>query len=137
MNYTRNQIAALVACASFLVGPVALADAVTDSNIKSGEIVSDAKLLTPPASRTLAIVHTAMYEAANAITRRYPASGQKLEDTPGASVDAAVARSRADAPRRLIHVTLRETNNSRSTVPVAARASVKEQAHVEHVLSNR
>jgi hypothetical protein len=91
MNCTQNQIASLVASASFLVGPVAMADVVTDWNIRSGEIVSDAKLLTPPASRTLAIVHTAMYEAANAITKRYPASGLRLDAAQGASVDAAVA----------------------------------------------
>jgi len=91
MNCRRNQIAALVACASFLVGPVAMADSVTDWNMRSGEIVSEARLLTPPASRTLAIVHTAMYEAANAITKRYPESGLKLEAAQGASVDAAVA----------------------------------------------
>ena len=39
----------------------------------------------------LAIVHTAVYEAANAITRRYPASGLPLEAAPGASVEAAIA----------------------------------------------
>ena len=39
----------------------------------------------------LAIVHTAVYEAANAITRRYPVSGQPLEAASGASVEAAIA----------------------------------------------
>ena len=91
MNYTRNQIASLVASASFLVGPVAMADVVTDWNIKAGEFVSDTKPAPPAASRTLAIVHTAMYEAANAITKRYPAGGLKLEAAQGASVDAAIA----------------------------------------------
>jgi hypothetical protein len=91
MNYKGKQIASLVVAASFLVAPVAIADVVTDWNIKAGEIVSDAKLATPPASRMLAIVHTAMYEAANAITKRYPASGLKLQAAPGASVDAAIA----------------------------------------------
>ena len=91
MHYTRNQIASLVACASFLVGPVAMADVVTDWNMTAGEIVSDTKPAPPAASRMLAIVHTAMYEAANAVTKRYPASGLKLEAAQGASVDAAVA----------------------------------------------
>jgi hypothetical protein len=91
MNYKGKQIASLFVAASFLVGPVAMADVVTDWNIKAGEIVSDAKLATPPASRMLAIVHTAMYEAANAVTKRYPASDLKLEAPQGASVDAAVA----------------------------------------------
>ena len=88
MNKSK-QVALVVA--SFLVGPVAMADVITDWNIKAGEIVSDAKLPTPPSSRILAIVHTAMYESANAVTKRYPASGLKLEAGQGASVDAAVA----------------------------------------------
>ena len=91
MSYTWNQVASLVASTLFLVGPVATADVVTDWNSKAGQIVSDARPLPPAASRTLAVVHTAMYEAANAITKRYPASGLKLEAAPGASVDAAVA----------------------------------------------
>jgi len=67
------------------------ADAVTDWNVKAGEMVVEAKLGTPPAMRVLAIVHTAVYEAANAITRRYPAGTLKLDAAPGASVDAAIA----------------------------------------------
>lgn len=67
------------------------ADVITDWNIKAGDIVVDAKLGPPPANRALAIVHTAAYEAANAITKRYPASGLRLEAAPGASVDAAIA----------------------------------------------
>jgi hypothetical protein len=91
MNYTRNQIASLVASASFLVGPVAMADVVTDWNIKAGEIVVEAKLGPPPANRVLAIVQTAVYAAVNAITKRYPASELQLEAASGASVEAAIA----------------------------------------------
>jgi len=91
MNCKGKQIALLIVAASFLIGPLAMADAVTDWNTKAGEIVSDAKLGPQPASRVLAIVHTAMYEAANAITKRYPASERKLQAAPGASVDAAIA----------------------------------------------
>ena len=91
MNCTRNQIASLVASASFLVGPMAMADVVTDWNVKAGEIVSDAKLPTPPSSRILAIVHTAMYEAANAINKRHRAGGLKLEAVQDALVDASIA----------------------------------------------
>jgi hypothetical protein len=67
------------------------ADAVTDWNVKACEMVVEAKLGTPPAMRVLAIVHTAVYEAANAITKRYPAGALKLDAASGASVDAAVA----------------------------------------------
>lgn len=92
-HYTQKhrQIALLVVAASLLTAPMAPADVVTEWNIKAGEIVVEAKLGAPPANRVLAIVHTAVYEAANAITRRYPASGLQLEAAPGASVEAAVA----------------------------------------------
>ncbi|NOT47672.1 MAG: vanadium-dependent haloperoxidase [Acidobacteria bacterium] len=69
----------------------ATADAVTDWNTKACEIVSDAGLATPPANRVMAIMHTAMYEAANAITKRYPTSGLKIDAASGASIDAAIA----------------------------------------------
>ena len=69
----------------------ASADAVTDWNLKAGEFVVEAKVGTPAANRVLAIVHTAVYEAVNAITRRYPAGELSLPAAQGASVDAAVA----------------------------------------------
>jgi hypothetical protein len=87
----HRQIALLVVAASWLAAPVAPADVVTEWNIKAGEIVVEAKLGPAPANRVLAIVHAAVYEAANAITSRYPASGLQLEVAPGASVEAAVA----------------------------------------------
>ena len=92
MNHTKKyqQMALLIVAASLLAGPIARADVVTDWNVKAGNIVVEAKL-GPAAYRALAIVHTAVYEAANAITKRYPASGLQLEVAPGASVDAAIA----------------------------------------------
>jgi PAP2 superfamily len=93
MNRSKKhqQLALLVVTASLFIGSMAKADAVTDWNVKAGEIVVEAKLATAPANRVLAIVHTAVYEAANAITKRYPASGLRLEVAPGASIEAAVA----------------------------------------------
>jgi hypothetical protein len=44
-----------------------------------------------PAERALAMVQASVYEAVNAITRRYPVSDMKLETASGASVEAAVA----------------------------------------------
>jgi hypothetical protein len=64
---------------------------VTDWNVTAGNIVVEAKLGPPPANRVLAIVHTAVYEAVNAITHRYPSSEPQLEAPPDASVNAAVA----------------------------------------------
>jgi hypothetical protein len=74
-----------------LASTMARADVVTDWNDKAGEIVVAAGLTTAPANRAMAIVQTAVYEAVNAITRRYPDSGLKLDAAPGASVEAAVA----------------------------------------------
>jgi hypothetical protein len=79
--------------ASLLAGLAASAsaDVITDWNIKTGEFVVEAKLGTPPANRVMALVQAAVYEAVNAITKRYPASGLPLEAAHGASADAAVA----------------------------------------------
>ena len=93
MNHTKKhqQMALLVIAASLLASPMVRADVVTDWNVKAGEIVVGARLTPPPANRVLAIVHTAVYEAVNAITRRYPASELEPAAAPGASVEAAVA----------------------------------------------
>jgi len=94
MNRTRLPLSTavgVVATACCLAVPVARADVVTDWDIKACDIVVEAKLGPPPANRVLAIVQTAVYEAANAITRRYPPSGSTLETVGGASVDAAIA----------------------------------------------
>jgi len=90
MNHTKHrQLARLFVAASLLACPLARGDVVTDWNVKAGDIVVESKLGTPPCNRVLAIVHTAVYEAANAVTRRYPGGG--LEAAPGASVEAAIA----------------------------------------------
>jgi hypothetical protein len=86
-----QRIALLIIVVSMLTAQVARADVVTDWNVKAGDIVLDARLGAQTAYRVMAIVHTAVYEAVNAITRRYPDSGLKLEAPPGASVEAAVA----------------------------------------------
>ena len=87
----RPWAASTIMAASLLAATAARADAVTDWNIKAGEVVTDARLGAPPANRVLAIVHAAMYEAANAVTKRYPSAGPAAEAAPGASVDAAIA----------------------------------------------
>lgn len=57
----------------------ARADVITDWNIKSGEILMESKMGTPPAIRVMAIVQTAAYEAAS------------RADQHKASLEAAVA----------------------------------------------
>ena len=77
--------------AVLLASPAASADAVTEWNVKAGELVVSVNPGPAPANRALAIVQTAVYEAVNAITKRYPMGDLRLETTSGASVDAAIA----------------------------------------------
>ena len=80
----------LVVAAALLAGPMVQADVVTDWNVTAGDIAVAAKL-PPPAYRVMAMVQSAVYEAVNAITKRYPPDRVKLDVAPGASVDAAIA----------------------------------------------
>jgi hypothetical protein len=70
----------LAACA-------ARADIVTDWADTTTDIADDG----PNTVRTIALAQSAVYEAVNAITRRYPRDGVDLGPAQGASVEAAVA----------------------------------------------
>ena len=98
----RTAWALLVFAAAFVASPAAIADAVCDWNTTAGEIVVSARMGPPPANRAMAIVHTAVYEAVNAITKRYPAGTLKLDAAPGASVDAAIAAASRTALAKLL-----------------------------------
>jgi hypothetical protein len=87
----RRMKAALVAILSVASTANAHADVITDWDIKAGELVVEAKLGTPPAIRVMAMTHTAVFAALNAITGRYPPGDFQPAAAPGASVDAAVA----------------------------------------------
>ena len=104
MIRTKKQpLIALVAIAtSLLACTSARADAVCDWNTKVGEIIVSEKMGPPPANRTMAIVDTAVYEAVNAITKRYPAGTLKLEAAPGTSVDAAIAAANRTTLSKLL-----------------------------------
>jgi len=64
--------------ASLLAGLAfsAQADVITDWNTKVGEIIIESKVGTPPAVRTMAFVQTAVFNAVNGITQRYPTGAQ-------------------------------------------------------------
>ena len=98
----RTQRASLILAATFVVSPVAMADAVCDWNTRAGEIVVSARMGPPPANRAMAIANTAVYEAVNSITKRYPAGALKLEAAPGASVDAAIAAAHRTTLAKLL-----------------------------------
>jgi hypothetical protein len=89
-NFAKKRWWCVVICMTFATQYVH-ADVVTDWNAKVGDIMVDAKLGAPPAARAISIVQTAVYEAANAITKRYSATGMRLDAAQGASLDAAVA----------------------------------------------
>ena len=98
----QPQWATLIFATSLIASPIASADAVCDWNTKAGEIVVSARMGPPPANRALAIANTAVYEAVNTITKRYPAGALKLEAAPGASVDAAIAAANRTALAKLL-----------------------------------
>lgn len=81
----------LVVTAALLASPMAQADVVTDWNITATDIVVAVGQPPPPNYWMMTMVQSAVYEAVNAITQRYPADRVKLDTAPGASVDAAVA----------------------------------------------
>jgi PAP2 superfamily len=74
-----NLIASLALFIGALCATAARADAVTDWNIKSGEVIVEARLPTQPAVRLMAIVQTAAHQAVVTASQR------------GASVEAALA----------------------------------------------
>ena len=74
-----------------LFAAAANADSVTEWNIRACEIAGPASFDTPSSNRMLAIMHTAIYEAVNAITKKYPAGEMKIDSPSTASIDAAIA----------------------------------------------
>jgi len=100
---TQHQsIVALAVVAGLFGISTAKPDTVTEWNIRDGEIVTVAGLETPQANRVMAIAHTAAFQAANAITQRYPATGAKLKPAPGASIDAAITAAHRTTLMQLV-----------------------------------
>jgi hypothetical protein len=91
MNAKRLVCGGLFSLAALLPA-LSQADAVTEWDQRSNDVLYAAKMPPPMTARTLALAHVATYEAVNAITRRYPPSGRVTLQAPeGASTDAAVA----------------------------------------------
>jgi hypothetical protein len=78
------------------------ADAVSDWNAKAETIAVEKRMLPPPNARGMAIMHIAMFEAVNAIERRYSPYRLDLAAERGASKDAAAAAA-AHAVLRALH----------------------------------
>ncbi len=90
-NNTKKLLWSYFVCGMIGASQPVYADAVIDWNVLACDFVVEAKFGAPPSNRMMALVQTAVFEATNAITKRYPASGLNLQAAPGASVDAAVA----------------------------------------------
>jgi hypothetical protein len=84
-------ISALLGAASLLAAAGARADAVADWNEKAVAAVYTARLSPDQQSRSLAIVHIAVFEALNSIDPRYTPYRARLPAERGASPEAAVA----------------------------------------------
>lgn len=67
------------------------ADAVSDWNAKAETIAVEKRMLPPPNARGMAIMHIAMFEAVNAIERRYSPYRLNLIAERGTSKEAAAA----------------------------------------------
>jgi PAP2 superfamily len=119
----------MLALAAALFSPAsARADAVTEWNERACEIIGASGLRTPPANRVMAIAHTAAFEAANAITRRYPSTGTaaNLEAPRGASVEAAIAAAHRTAFGRLLpaqHQTVIDAAYQKALAAIASGAA--------------
>jgi hypothetical protein len=85
--------AALCFGALISLGPTfgARADVVADWNAKAEAIAVEKRMLPPPNARVMAIMHVAMFEAMNAIERRYTPYRLNLTAERGASKEAAAA----------------------------------------------
>src|SRR5690349_21882241 len=84
-GFLRNSIVAMTLAHT----PIAVADAVLDWNEIALARVSAARQLPPDAARTMAIVHVAMFDAINAIERRYRPYSYDGPPIEGAALDAA------------------------------------------------
>ncbi len=93
---TRTYCIALASSLLLCLSPASRADAVTDWNIKSGELIAESKMGTPPAVRVMAIVQTAAYDAVAA------AAGENVGPARDTAVRAALAAAHRTAFSRLL-----------------------------------
>lgn len=95
MKHAR-QIAAACIAAAFAAAPQVRADAVTDWNTVAGNLLVQARIGTPPATRIMAIVQTAVHEAVDA------AQAQQRGDAGALAAEAAVAAANRATLARLL-----------------------------------
>ena len=84
--YICSSLLALVALS---VPALAASDVVSEWNQQAGICALEAKQNAPFATRTLAMVHTAMFDAINSVEGRYTPYKFKAAAAPGSSAEAA------------------------------------------------
>lgn len=86
-------VSALCLGAAIALGALddARADVISDWNAKAEQISVEKRMLPPPNARGMAILHVAMFEAVNAVERRYSPYRLDLVVDRGASKEAAAA----------------------------------------------
>src|SRR5262249_60833982 len=77
------------------VAAPAAADVITDWNEKAVAFVTARGMLPPPAERTVATMHVAMFDAVNSIERRYRPYAVQLNAAKDVSPEAAAATAAA------------------------------------------
>ncbi len=80
----------MVVLISLAAEPASAGDAVTEWNAVAVEAVKTKMLTSPPAARALAMVHAAIYDAANAVERHHEPLHVDTSADPVASLDAAI-----------------------------------------------
>ncbi len=103
----KRRLAPLILVALVLMASTVRADVVTDWNTFAVHLTLVEKIPTPPANRMMAIVQSSVYEAVDAISKRYPTRHTDFEAPVGASIDAAIASAN--------HVTLTQLLSSAKT----------------------
>jgi hypothetical protein len=96
----KAMVAGLLALALAAASPISVADAVKDWDKIACDIVGASKSATPLNVRAIAVTQTAVYEAVNRITHRFPGAGGG--QPPVASVEAAVAAANRAALSALV-----------------------------------
>jgi hypothetical protein len=89
------------AAAAVLAVTTARADAVTDWNVIAIKATEVAGAPVPVQTRTMSLVHAAIFDAVNAIERKYSAYAVDARPAPGASADAAAAAAAHGVLERL------------------------------------
>lgn len=79
------------AAAALLAATAARADTVTDWNVFAIRATETAGAPVPVQTRAMSLVHAAMFDAVNAIDRKYAAYAVEVRPGPGASAEAAAA----------------------------------------------